>query len=167
MFLNIIPYFGCLKRRINRSFLLPLQIHPATIQDQDWVNEQYAKVAFQPSDLSEDYVAMASWQNEPAGLGRLQTIAPQTLELGGMYVFEDFRKKGIAGRLVQHLLAQVPSGTMVYCLPFQVRSTFYENYGFKAFGLEQLEKVPAPIQEKLDWCKNAYTAPVTLLFQQM
>lgn len=148
-------------------FLLPLSIHQARIQDQDWINEQYKSINFRLADLRQDYLAIASWEKEPAGLGRLQPIDSNTWELGGMYVFENFRKRGIAGRLVQHLLAQVPEGATVYCLPFEPLLDFYKNYGFQETMPEQIEKVPELVRRKLDWCNTSrYPDPVLLLEQQ-
>lgn len=84
-----------------------------------------------------------------------------------MYVFEDFRKKGIAGLLVQHLLQQVPAGAMVYCLPFQHLLTFYENYGFEKIEETALENTPETVREKLAWCNASYPDPVVLLGQKI
>ncbi|MEM6378472.1 MAG: GNAT family N-acetyltransferase [Bacteroidota bacterium] len=147
-------------------FLLPLQFHQATIQDQDWVNKHYQQVNFRPSDLSQDYVGIASWMNEPAGLGRLQPIDNHSWELGGMYVFEAFRKKGIAGRMVQHLLQQAPQGTTIYCLPFELLAVFYKRYGFEELPAEEWSKVPEYIREKINWCNRTYPDAVLLLAQR-
>ncbi|GAB5552233.1 MAG: GNAT family N-acetyltransferase [Saprospiraceae bacterium] len=147
-------------------FLLPLTIHQASPQDQDWINEQYKSIDFRLADLQQDYVAIASWEKEPAGLGRLQPLDSNAWELGGMYVFESFRKKGIAGRLVQHLLAQVPAGSTIYCLPFEPLLSFYKNYGFQETKPEQVDKVPEVVRSKLDWCNTSrYPDPVLLLEQ--
>ena len=144
-------------------FLLPLKFHQATIQDQKWVNDQYQQVNFRPSDLLKDYVGIASWENEPAGLGRLQPIDENSWELGGMYIFEAFRKRGIAGRLVQHLLQQAPAGATVYCLPFEHLADFYKRYGFEEWPAEKWNNAPAIIQEKLVWCSRTYSNSVELL----
>lgn len=52
----------------------------------DWVNEQYRKVDFKPSQLDTDRVATAVCSGERIGLGRLCQVEDSVFELGGMYV---------------------------------------------------------------------------------
>ncbi|MEH7460432.1 GNAT family N-acetyltransferase, partial [Bacillus sp. JJ1127] len=46
----------------------------ATLEDLEWINDQYTSVGFVPSDLKQDNVAIITYNGEQAGLGRLVYI---------------------------------------------------------------------------------------------
>lgn len=136
------------------------QLHKATLSDKPWVDSIYTKIQFMPSDFSKEYIAIAYINGEKVGLGRLVQIE-DVLELGGMYVDEGYRGKGIAKAIVQHLLAQAPQGKLVYCIPFAHLEVFYKSFGFVNAPVQ--ENLPQEIKTKMGFCGKTYNTKVSLL----
>lgn len=60
-----------------------MSIQLATSNDLKWINNQYNSIGFVRSDLKRDKVAIITYNNEYAGVGRLVQIDEDTLEMGG------------------------------------------------------------------------------------
>lgn len=106
-----------------------MSIQMATSNDLEWINNQYDSIGFVRSDLKRDKVAIITYNNEYAGVGRLVQIDEDTLEMGGIYILPQFRGLQLAGDLVSFLVEtakklQVPN---VYCLPFEELENFIRN----------------------------------------
>ncbi|MBX3718327.1 MAG: FosX/FosE/FosI family fosfomycin resistance hydrolase [Parachlamydiales bacterium] len=130
-------------------------------QEIEWVNQCYDQVEFVHSNLDHEMIAIAELGGEKAGLGRLVKMDEENLELGGMYVFEQFRNKGIATELVKFLLTQTKPSQNIYCIPFEHLAPFYQQFGFD-HCLDKAE-VPEKILTKLHWCQKKYASPTALL----
>lgn len=132
----------------------------ARADDIDWINNKYKEVNFLPSNLSKEKVAIAEIQGERAGLGRLVQIDNENAELGGMYVFDEFRNQGVARAIVEFLLSQGKEFQFIYCLPFEQLKKFYESFGFIECDAQS---VPEDIRNKYQWCNQTYADKVLLL----
>lgn len=141
-----------------------LTIRKAQPTELNWVNAQYQQINFQLSDYSNELIAIAEVNSKKAGVGRLVTVDGNTLELGGMYVLENYRKDGVARTIVSFLMAQVQHKTL-YCLPFEHLQHFYESCGFKP--VTDLLKVPEKVLQKWEWCNQTYPNKTLLLVQQV
>jgi len=126
-----------------------------------WVNTCYDQVEFMHSSFDNEIISVAEFDGQRAGLGRLVKIDEKHLELGGMYVFEPFRKKGIAKEMVKFLLNYVKPSQIVYCIPFEHLLSFYKECGFTT--CLHFESVPKKILDKLRWCQEKYIHPTVLL----
>lgn len=142
-----------------------IKIRAAAKIDMNWINDRYKEVDFVPSVFEKEVIGIAQYQGQPAGIGRLVKLDAQHAELGGMYVFEPFRGKGIATELVKFLLDHARSFETVYCIPFEHLSAFYMGFGFHV--CEDLEKVPCEIQTKYQWCQNHYPQATKLLSKKI
>ncbi|MGV3597308.1 MAG: GNAT family N-acetyltransferase [Bacteroidota bacterium] len=129
--------------------------------DMDWVNNIYKQIDFLPSVYEKEYVAIAEKGNNLFGAGRLITLADGSYELGGMYVDESQRGKGIARTIVMHLLQQAPEGKTVYCIPFAHLEGFYKSCGFS--NAEINDSLPAEIKQKIGYCNQTFAAKTLLL----
>lgn len=138
-----------------------LKIRTAERQEMEWVNNCFDQVEFTHSHFDNEIIAIAEFDGEKAGLGRLVQIDGKNLELGGMYVFESFRGKGIAGELVKFLFAYVKPSQTVYCIPFEHLLPFYMRCGFA--NCSNFEFVPPKILDKYRWCQQKYTHSTALL----
>jgi N-acetylglutamate synthase-like GNAT family acetyltransferase len=123
-------------------------LRTATPEDAGWIQEQYEKVHFIPSDLTRDTVVVAEVGGERAGIGRLVPAGESAYELGGMYVDDAHRGRGIAHAIVEELIRRA-GAKEVYCVPFANLETLYEAGGFRRV---EPVNIPEKIQEKLDWC---------------
>jgi GNAT superfamily N-acetyltransferase len=126
-----------------------------------WANERYAEVDFLPSTAA-DFVAVVLIDGERAALGRVTDLGNNVGELGGMYVFPEFRGRGIAKRLVDHLVAECGIDTL-FCLPFEPLLRLYASSGFSLHSGG--DGVPERISHKHAWCNSHYPERVLLMFR--
>lgn len=127
----------------------------------EWINSCYDQVEFVHSSFDNEIIAIAKFDDRKSGLGCLVKIDEQHLELGGMYVFENFRNKGIAKEIVEFLLTHVQPSQKVYCIPFEHLLGFYKQCGFT--NCSNLDLVPLKILDKFNWCQEKYSHPTALL----
>lgn len=129
--------------------------------DMDRVNQVYRNIDFLPSVYEKEYIALVTENEQYYGMGRLITIDENNYELGGMYVDDSQRGKGIARNIVMHLLNQVSAGTTVYCIPFAHLEGFYKSCGFA--DTEINDALPAEIKQKIGYCNQTFSAKTLLL----
>lgn len=140
-----------------------MNIHLATSIDLEWINTQYDSIGFLPSDLKIDRVAIISYDNEYAGIGRLVQIDEDTIEMGGIFILPQFRGLQLAGELVLFLVetAKKLQVQNVYCLPFEELENFYKKYGYTEVDTTK-EVVHPIILKKYNWCLDNYDKHVLL-----
>ncbi|SDF16548.1 hypothetical protein [Cellulophaga baltica] len=64
-----------------------ISIKSAKKDELSWINSKYNEVNFAASTFENEYIVIASVDNEKAGIGRLVRINNGHIELGGIYVF--------------------------------------------------------------------------------
>jgi len=136
-------------------------VRPARPSDAEWVNERYAEIGFIPSDLSREFVAIAEMGRVRVGLGRVVPLGELDAELGGMYVVDRYRGRGVADEIVAYLLQMNADFRRMYCLPFSPLSAFYQKHGFHP--CDDVRSVPEKVVIKHDWCNRQYPEK-TLLY---
>ena len=139
-----------------------IRIRRSRPDELDWVNGCYSAIGFALSDAVHDVILIAEVDGQRAGMGRLVTIEANVMELGGIYVLEPFRRFGVAGDLVEHLI-ELAGKARLYCIPFTHLAPFYESSGFSPVT----KRDPAPpksVIEKVKWCNDHYTGGVALLW---
>lgn len=139
-----------------------MHLRDATPDDAPWIAARYAEVAFAPTDLARDRVVVAERDGARVGLGRLVRLEPGHVELGGIVVVEGARKGGVARAIVMRLL-DMARGETVWCIPWTRLAGFYVSCGLPRVPDDELARVPAGVQHKLDFCARTYDEPVTLL----
>lgn len=134
-------------------------LRTATAADAAWIDEQYAVARFLSSDLGRDVVVIAEVDGQRAGIGRLVPAGDGAFELGGMWVLDAFRGRGIARANVEELIRRAHDATL-FCIPFADLEAFYASTGFQRIGREG---APAKVQEKLAWCDREVKREVLLM----
>jgi len=128
--------------------------------DIDWINSKYREIEFVESKYENEFIVIAELNGQKAGLGRLVEIDDVNIESGGIYVFEAFRKMGVAEKIVSSLCENNPyDNRIIWCLPFENLKAFYSNFGFSQIGID----APTKVIEKHKWCNKAYNKKVLLL----
>ncbi|MDF9450745.1 GNAT family N-acetyltransferase [Bacillus toyonensis] len=140
-----------------------MSIQLATYNDLEWINNQYESIGFVRSDLKRDKVAIITYNNEYAGVGRLVKIDDNTIEMGGIFILPKFRGQQLAGELVSFLVetAKKLQVKNVYCLPFEELENFYKKYGYTEVDTTK-EVVHPIILKKYNWCLEHYDKHVLL-----
>ncbi|HOO91135.1 MAG TPA: GNAT family N-acetyltransferase [Syntrophales bacterium] len=136
-------------------------VRKAIIEEIDWINAQYDKVDFKHSVYENEHIAIAESDGQRIGLGRLQYIEDGVGELGGMYVNEEYRRFGVAHKIVEYLIKNSQKYRIIYCIPFSHLDCFYRQFGF--VSEKNLAEVPRKIVDKYSWCQSAYESPTVLL----
>jgi N-acetylglutamate synthase-like GNAT family acetyltransferase len=139
---------------------MAIQLRTARTDDEMWINERYASVHFQPSDLTRELVIVAEIDGVAAGIGRLVPADSEACELGGMLVFEEFRGRGVSRAIIDELLRHADDRT-VYCIPFSDLESIYAAAGF--VRTRERETLPSAVREKLEWCEREMDRPVILM----
>ncbi|MGE7881902.1 GNAT family N-acetyltransferase [Bacillus sp. NPDC094077] len=140
-----------------------MSIQLATSNDLEWITNQYESIGFVPSDLRKDKVAIITYNDEYAGVGRLVQIDENTIEIGGIFILPKFRGLQLAGELVSFLVQTAKELQLqnVYCLPFEELESFYKKYGFNE--VDKTKEVVHPIiLKKYNWCLKTYDKHVLL-----
>lgn len=135
-----------------------ITIRPAHQAELDEINSRYREIDFKLSDYDHEYIVFALYEGKKAGQGRLVKLNQDEGELGGIYVYPEFRKLGIAEKIVQHLIEQSQFNRL-YCLPFEHLASFYKTFGFA----EATGDVNAEMKEKAEWCLTQYKTFVPVL----
>ncbi|MFE9078135.1 GNAT family N-acetyltransferase [Bacillus cereus] len=140
-----------------------MSIQFATSNDLEWINKQYDSIGFVRSDLNREKVAIITYNNEYAGVGRLVQIGEDTIEMGGIFILPQFRGLQLAGELVSFLVetAKKLHVQHVYCLPFEELENFYKKYGYTEVDTTK-EAVHPIILKKYNWCLDHYDKHVLL-----
>jgi N-acetylglutamate synthase-like GNAT family acetyltransferase len=136
-----------------------MELRTASPDDAGWIEEQYRRAGFIPSDLSRHTVVVATDGGERVGLGRLVPAGEGMVELGGMWVTDPYRGRGVARALVEELIRRAGASD-VYCVPFADLEGFYASCGFERV---KREAAPAALEEKLAWCEREIARPVLLM----
>lgn len=132
----------------------------------DWINKKYAAIDFKKSVFENELIAIAEFESLNSGLGRMVKIDDENYELGGMYVFQEFRNKGIAEKIVEFLIRSKNfEEKNIWCLPFENLENFYSKFGFK-IAEKSMIQTPKEIIEKHIWCNNTYKKKVLLMVKE-
>lgn len=148
----------------NKHMATKINIRKAYANELEWINTQYDRVEFKHSHLDNDLIAIAEFNGQKAGLGRLQKIDGSIAELGGIYVLESFRGAGIAKNIVGYLVEHAYAYHTLYCLPFSNLQSFYAQFGFSV--ITDTSGEPKKVIEKHAWCNLTYSDTVLLLSRE-
>jgi len=130
------------------------QIRLASFDDLTWINAKYREVKFPEANLENEIIAIVESNIEKIGVGRLRRIDNNIFELSGMYVEDAYRKKGIAGKVIEFLLTTIEPHQSVYCLPFSHLNSYYKKYGFDE--INDCSEIPKGLKDKQKWCGNTF-----------
>ncbi|MEJ7600189.1 MAG: GNAT family N-acetyltransferase [Kofleriaceae bacterium] len=121
-----------------------------TLRDDElaWANERYQAIEFAASPPG-TFGLVAEQAGDRVALGRLVTLEPGVIELGGIWTDERVRGRGLAREIVTALIAH-GGATRLWCLPFAHLAAFYESFGF----VRAEPPWPAGVAAKLSACAS-------------
>jgi N-acetylglutamate synthase-like GNAT family acetyltransferase len=143
--------------------MMVLEVRIAREDELAWANQRWAEIDFVTSSPGRDLIVIAELDGTPAGLGRLVRLANGEVELGGIVVFPEFRRRGVAEAIVTELVARIPAGVRAYCLPFEHLESFYARFGFARLDDRQAEHAAPEAREKLAFCRRTYPMSAVLM----
>lgn len=139
-----------------------ITIRPLAENDRAWADALYREVRFLP--LAAHHRAwVAEVDGERAGIGRLVEMAEDgAAELSGIVTLPAFRGRGVAERMVEHLLCENRQ-PVLYCIPLPELEGFYQRFGLEEFP--RTAELPCALRTKLNMCDVTHATHVTLLRQ--
>ena len=108
--------------------------HVFAIRKKVFVEEQHCppELEYAYEDVSTHFLAV--WDGTPCGAARWRQT-DKGYKLERFAVLPEYRGKGVGGKLVESVLADLPaSKTHVYLNAQLAAEKFYEQYGFNAVG---------------------------------
>lgn len=138
-----------------------IMIRPLRIEELEWLNAKYDELTFLHSDFFNEIIAVCEYNGGIAGVGRIIKIDENNAELCGMYVFPEYRNKGISKYILNYLLKRASSYENIYCIPCVRLGSFYRSCGFN----EPMDffSIPGRIKAKYNWYSKLYDAKMLLL----
>ena len=115
-----------------------VSLRPATSADQKRITALIHEAGINPMDLKwpNFVLAVDEATGEIVGVGQIKTHRDSSRELASIAVTPAYQRRGIARQIIEYLLAQ-NSGTL-YLTCRSGLGTFYEPFGFRAVGVEEM-----------------------------
>ena len=130
-----------------------ITVRKAEKDEINWINLKYQEVNFIESNFDNEFIVIAECDTKPCGLGRLIIIDNDNLELGGIYVFYDFRGLNVSQEIIRFLIEKSDfSQKNIWCLPFSHLKKNYERFGFRD-SIYEKRTIPNKILKKHQWCE--------------
>lgn len=113
-------------------------------EDTQRIGALYQANRYEAPDISGQQVWLAEDGDRLVGVVRL-VPTDDYLVLRGMLIHPDYRRQGIGGQLLAHLVPHM-DGHICYCLPWSHLEAFYNGAGFRII---QPQDLPAVLAERL------------------
>jgi N-acetylglutamate synthase-like GNAT family acetyltransferase len=112
-------------------------LRPAVGSDALKIRDLIHRVGINPMDLNwKHFIVAETPEGGFVGCAQLKPHKDKSLELASVAVEESFRGQGVAHALIEHLLAQSPRPVYLMCRP--ALGLFYEQFGFRVIGLNEM-----------------------------
>jgi N-acetylglutamate synthase-like GNAT family acetyltransferase len=109
----------------------------STAEDLPQIIELLEKVRGDGQNMDKEDFLVAALRQKIIGCGRIKEMEDNSFELASVAVAEQFRNKGIGGKLVRMLIAQ-NKRRPIYLMCRKSRQNFYEKYGFREIEENEL-----------------------------
>jgi len=83
-------------------------------------------------------VAAEGGQDQAVGIGQIKPHGADILELASIAVYPEYRGKGVARAIIEHLLKDSPRP--VYLMCESSLGALYEKFGFRAISYEEMPR---------------------------
>ena len=117
-------------------------------------NLAYDGIRFARSDPRSDRTFGWFEGNAPLVLGRIQRHGDGSLEIGGFWVRDDLRGRGLGREVVEEILVRLPREAPAWCIALRHLTRFYASFGM--VEVDRSAELPCSIREKLGTCDATY-----------
>jgi GNAT superfamily N-acetyltransferase len=115
-----------------------IRLRPACAEDQKTIRRIIHNARINPLSLDWHHFILAVDKNDRIlGTGQIKTHGDGTRELASIAVIPEFQRKGIASRIILHLLERNPPPLYLTCRASL--GPFYEKFGFVQFDRSDLK----------------------------
>ncbi len=115
-----------------------ITVRPATAADQKTIKAIIRAVQINPIDLKWQNFVLAVDEDGGAivGTAQIKRHGDGSHELASIATIPDYRRRGIAHQLINHLIAQHQDVLYLTCL--DTMGSFYEQFGFRQITLAEM-----------------------------
>jgi N-acetylglutamate synthase-like GNAT family acetyltransferase len=114
-------------------------IRPAREPEAGQIRDLIYLVGINPMGLEwKRFVVAVNDRDEMIGCGQLKPHGQEVLELASIAVYPDYRGKGVARAVIEHLLQD--SARPLYLMCQTSLGPFYERFGFRGISYEEMPR---------------------------
>ena len=114
-------------------------LRPARESESGQIKDLIRLTGINPMGLDwKRFVVAANDQDEMIGIGQLKRHGRDILELASLAVRPEYRGKGIARAIIEHLLANSPRPLYLICA--SSLGSLYEKFGFRAITYDEMPR---------------------------
>jgi N-acetylglutamate synthase-like GNAT family acetyltransferase len=114
-------------------------IRPAREAEASQIRDLIHQVGINPTGLDwKRFVVAVEDRDELIGCGQLKPHGREVLELASIAVFPEYRGKGVARAIIEHLLKDSPRPMYLMCQ--STLGPLYEKFGFQAIPYEEMPR---------------------------
>jgi GNAT superfamily N-acetyltransferase len=135
-------------------------VRHATPEEWPTIQATWADIAFEPSHEGDIVLVALDSEGVRIGQGRLVPMGDGHVELGGMWVRDDWRGRGVAAAIVRALL-EAAGERVVWCIPWAELADYYRGLGLRESPSE--DTAPPGVRAKIARCRACYPREVALL----
>jgi N-acetylglutamate synthase-like GNAT family acetyltransferase len=128
-------------------------LRPALQADLPSIKELIHLGEINPTGLDwKRFVVATNPDGEVIGCGQLKPHGTEILELASIVVDPEYRNQGVAGEIIEHLLADSPRPLYLMCR--SRLEPLYEKFGFRAIPYEEMPRYFQRISKLAGWVEN-------------
>jgi N-acetylglutamate synthase-like GNAT family acetyltransferase len=112
-------------------------LRPATVADASRIRQIISSVQINPTGLNwQRFILAVDQEGNIIGCGQVKPHADGSLELASIAVLTGWRSKGIARRIIEHLMGQYPGRLYLTCR--SQLGPMYEKFGFRVIQVADM-----------------------------
>jgi N-acetylglutamate synthase-like GNAT family acetyltransferase len=118
---------------------MKFSLRPARESESDRIRDLIHLAGINPMGLDwKRFVVAVDDRDEMIGCGQLKPHGQDVLELASLVVYPEFRGKGVARAIIEHLLADSPRPLYLMCQ--SSLGPLYEKFGFRAIEYDEMPR---------------------------
>jgi len=139
-----------------------VSLRPATQADAATIRSIISQVKINPLALDwHRFVVAMDHDGRVVGCGQVKPHHDGTRELASIAVLPDWRSKGVARMIIDHLLLQNPGTIYLTCQ--STLGPMYQKFGFKAISPEEMTPYFRRLYRMVAWVGRITHQPHTML----
>ena len=115
------------------------EIRPAAEAESAQIKDLIHLVEINPMGLDwKRFVVAVNAAGQVVACGQIKPHGKDILELASIATHPDYRRQGLAGRIIEALLSSSPRPLYLMCVDHN--GPFYERFGFRSIGLDEMPR---------------------------
>lgn len=142
------------------------EVRPAAESESAQIKNLIHEAGINPTGLDwRRFLVAVDGSGRAIGCGQVKPHGQGILELASIAVTEKHRGRGVAGKIIERLLARHPRPLYLMCM--EHNGALYEKFGFHSVGLEEMPRYFHRIKKLFDAAKTIRRAGEDLLVMKL